>query len=127
MSDIQLIFNCDFLKLASVHVPAADLNNGLQDQRAAFTFVQDNIAQFGGDPSKASFIRESPGLKDLCHSGIFTRSQYGGRYATQSVERTSLHDGLQSAGAGSVEAQVIFHSSRSLFRAAIMDSAVGPL
>ncbi|KAI0321758.1 alpha/beta-hydrolase [Amylostereum chailletii] len=69
--------------LASTHVPVEDLNAGLQDQRAAFTFIQENVAEFGGDPDK-------------------------------------------SAGAGSVEAQIIFPSNRSLFRGAIMDSMTGP-
>ncbi|KAA1467555.1 alpha/beta-hydrolase [Dentipellis sp. KUC8613] len=75
--------------LASSHVPVSDLNAGLQDQRQAFTFVQENIARFGGDPTKVTI--------------------WG-----------------QSAGAGSVEAQIIYHSSKPLFRGAIMDSLTGP-
>lgn len=34
---------------------------------------------------------------------------------------------VQSAGAGSVEAHILYPASRSLFRAAIMDSLTGPL
>ncbi|KAI0756254.1 alpha/beta-hydrolase [Daedaleopsis nitida] len=75
--------------LASRFVPPEDLNAGLQDQRAALTFLQDNLVAFGGDPTKVTI--------------------WG-----------------QSAGAGSVEAQVLFPSSKALFRAAIMDSSTGP-
>ncbi|KIP11686.1 hypothetical protein PHLGIDRAFT_99101 [Phlebiopsis gigantea 11061_1 CR5-6] len=82
--------------LASSHVPAGDLNAGLHDQRAALTFLQDNIAAFGGDPDKATF-----------------------NYVTIWG---------QSAGAGSVEAQVLFPQTpkQSLFRAAMFDSSTGP-
>ncbi|KAI0303618.1 alpha/beta-hydrolase [Multifurca ochricompacta] len=75
--------------LASSHVPLHDLNSGLQDQRVALKFVQENIAKFGGDPRKVTI--------------------WG-----------------QSAGAGSVEAQILYPAPQHLFRAAIMDSLTGP-
>ncbi|KAK7686725.1 hypothetical protein QCA50_010325 [Cerrena zonata] len=76
--------------LASSHMLPQDLNAGFHDQRQALNFIQDNIASFGGDPSKVTI--------------------WG-----------------QSAGAGSAEVHILFPApGRSLFRAAILDSATGP-
>ncbi|KAL0948626.1 hypothetical protein HGRIS_010434 [Hohenbuehelia grisea] len=75
--------------LASSSVTPQDLNAGLLDQREALTFLQDNIAAFGGDPAKVTI--------------------WG-----------------QSAGAGSVQAHVLFPAQRQLFRAVMADSATGP-
>ena len=60
-------------------------NYGLMDQTLALQWVRDNIARFGGDPSRVVIMG-------------------------------------QSAGAGSVAAQVLSPAARGLFRAAVMSS-----
>lgn len=50
-------------------------NFGIQDQRLAFQWVQQNIAQFGGDPARVTLSGESAGAASVLHHMVLPRSQ----------------------------------------------------
>ncbi|KAJ7510495.1 alpha/beta-hydrolase [Mycena galericulata] len=61
--------------LSSASVAPQDLNVGLLDQRQAFTFLQENIKAFGGDPSKVTIWGQSAGAGSVESHFVFPAPQ----------------------------------------------------
>ncbi|THH30642.1 hypothetical protein EUX98_g3561 [Antrodiella citrinella] len=71
-------------RLASAHVAPQDLNAGFHDQRIALQFLQNNIAAFGGDPSKVTIWGQSAGAGSAEAHILFP--------ATQNLFRAAIFD-----------------------------------
>lgn len=60
-------YRLDMLGFLSLDLPEAPGNAGMKDQVAALRWIQNNIAQFGGDPNSVTLFGESSGASSVTY------------------------------------------------------------
>jgi para-nitrobenzyl esterase len=95
-----------YLTLPQLDQEGASGNYGLLDQVQALRWVKDNIARFGGDPSRVLIAGQSAGAGGVC--GLLASPKAAGLFSTAVVQSSSCgvntRDSAQQRNAGFVTA-----------------------
>ncbi len=79
-------------------------NYGIEDTKAALSWVKTNIASFGGDPAKVTVFGESSGASNICAMAV-PSSGADGLYRAQIIESDDCFHDIETA-AGSEDKAV---------------------
>jgi para-nitrobenzyl esterase len=115
---VLVTFNYRVAVEGFAQLPGAPANRGLLDQVAALRWVQQNIAQFGGDPGNVTVFGESAGAGSVaCLLVMPSAAGLFGRAIAQSVPGPFLSPGLATRITAAIAAEAGIAAALDAFQA----------